>query len=72
MTKSCGCRYCRQSCDFKELYQALPQELHSILCLIQSELVHTQEELNYMQAIFDGTWPNAEEHMKRLGWGRVD
>lgn len=64
----CGCASCHEGEDYAYLKSKLSEEDQEVLERLYAELVHTRIDLNWYEAVFDGSWPNAEEHMARAGW----
>lgn len=70
--KECACTHCQESIDYQYLMSKLSEEDQKILEKIYSELVHTRIDLNWHEAVMDGSWPNAEQHMLRAGWMKME
>ena len=68
---TCECESCHEGDDYKYLKSKLSMEDQMVLEKIYGELVHTRIDLNWHQAVLDGSWPNAEEHMRRAGWVKI-
>lgn len=68
---TCKCKHCHESDDFEYLKSKLSEEDKAVLERIYCELIHTRIDLNWYEAVFDGSWPNAEEHMRRAGWVKM-
>lgn len=69
---TCKCKGCHESDDFKYLKSKLSEEDQVVLERLYGELVHTRIDLGWYEAVFDGSWPNAEEHMLRAGWVKAN
>ncbi len=67
-TSICQCKCCHEGDDYNYLKSKLSEEDQVVLEKLYEELVHTRIDLNWYEAVFDGTWPTAEEHMRRAGW----
>lgn len=68
---SCECETCHEGDDYKYLKSKLSEEDQAVLEKLYADLVHTRMDLNWHQAVLDGSWPNAEDHMLRAGWVRL-
>ena len=64
--KTCLCRLCKRSRRIRRIMQngSHPQKNRLIRELVDS-LCYTEDDLNYEQAIKDGSWPTAVEILER-------
>lgn len=54
------CDHCRESKRHEEVFSRRdPDELIALIQSLRDDLVITQEDLSWHEAIMDGTWPNA-------------
>lgn len=61
----CKCRICKRTKRVKKILESRkPTELRRLVEELFDELMQVEDDLNYHQAILDGSWPSAETQLE--------
>lgn len=63
---NCDCKICNRFQKFKAWLDTIPDESKEFAIKIYDDLTLTEDDRDYYKAIVDGSWPNADEVIKRI------
>jgi len=62
---TCRCKVCLYYEEFSSRIDLLPVEHQDFFHQMYDNTVHLQSKFNHLRAIIEGSWPNADEIIKR-------